>query len=99
MRDIDGTRNHLEVEIRIALDKRNLFSTELEDIDQPALEVVPVGIVFVNFDLTGFVDDDDDSMIVRLLRRVRRWWLRRQRIQAVRDNRRNRHEDNQQNQQ
>src|SRR6185312_2673873 len=99
VRDVDSARNHLEIEIGIAFDKCNFFSAELEDIDQPAFEAVPIGVVFVDFDLTGLVDNDDDGMIIRLLRRVRRWRLRRKRIEAMRNDRRNRHEDNQQNEQ
>src|SRR3954465_556652 len=105
MRDINDVRDIGKGNVVIALHEHYLFSARLEYVGQLVLQVVPSGIVGVDFDTRRLtrtpVDHLHNNCPVRLLifRLVRWRRLGNQRVQSLRHYRRNHHEDDQQHQQ
>ena len=94
-----GSRDNV-TGIVIAFDEGNFFGSQLEDIVQAGAQRVPVSIVFIDFQHIVVQDLDDDRLRldILLILRIRRRRLRHQRIQPLRRQRCDHHENDEQHQ-
>src|SRR2546429_7208195 len=97
--DVDGAGNIHEHYIVIAFDESDFLGALLEDFFHARTEAIPGGVFLVDLELAIVGDLDDHGFIFELdvLLLVRRG-LWNERAQALRNDRRNNHENNNKNQ-
>src|SRR5467141_248695 len=98
--DVDGARDFHEHYIVVAFDKSNFLSALLEDLLDARAETLPGGVFIVDLELAVLLHLDDDGLILEfhVLLLVRRG-LRNERVQALRRERCNNHENDDQHEQ
>src|SRR6267143_1798033 len=98
--DVDGARDFHEHYIVVAFDKSNFLSALLEDLLDARAETFPGGVFVVDLELAVLLHLDNDGLILKfhVLLLVRRG-LRNERVQALRRERRNNHENDDQHEQ
>src|SRR5438105_8061811 len=96
--DVDGTGDVHEHYIVIAFDESDFLGALLEDFFHARTETIPGGVLLVDLELAIVGDLDDHGFVFKLdvLLLVRRG-LWNERVQALRNDRRNDHENNNQN--
>src|SRR5260370_10500148 len=98
--NVDGAGDFHEHYIVVAFDESDFLSALLEDLLDARAEGIPVGIFVVDFKLATVIDLDDDGLVLEflVLLLVRRG-LRNERVQALRNERGDDHENDDQHQQ
>src|SRR5580704_14209328 len=98
--DVDRSRNIAKPHRVISFDEGDLLGALLEDIGEARPERVPSGVLIVDLQFPGIENLHDDRLLksLRLLLLVWRRGLWHQRVQTFRRQRRDHHEDDNQNQ-